>query len=78
MLANDNDLIHSQRRGRGWASTQEHCWSVMRESRKASLRCAIYTRISTQNGLEQEFNSLDNQREASEAYIRSQAHEGGN
>jgi Resolvase, N terminal domain len=49
---------------------------VKRESRKASLRCAIYTRVSTENGLEQEFNSLDNQREASEAYIRSQAHEG--
>jgi site-specific DNA recombinase len=49
---------------------------MKRESRKASLRCAIYTRVSTENGLEQEFNSLDNQREASEAYIRSQAHEG--
>ena len=41
----------------------------------ASLRCAIYTRVSTEHGLEQEFNSLDNQREASEAYIKSQAHE---
>ena len=49
---------------------------MKRESRKATLRCAIYTRVSTENGLEQEFNSLDNQREASEAYIRSQAHEG--
>jgi site-specific DNA recombinase len=49
---------------------------VNRERRKASLRCAIYTRVSTENGLEQELNSLDNQREASEAYIRSQAHEG--
>jgi site-specific DNA recombinase len=46
------------------------------ESRKRSSRCAIYTRVSTENGLAQEFNSLDNQREASEAYIRSQAHEG--
>ena len=44
---------------------------MKREGRKASLRCAIYTRVSTENGLEQEFNSLDNQREASEAYIRS-------
>ena len=43
---------------------------------KASLRCAIYTRVSTEHGLEQEFNSLDNLREASEAYIKSQAHEG--
>jgi len=44
--------------------------------RKPGLRCAIYTRVSTEQGLEQEFNSLDNQREASEAYIKSQAHEG--
>jgi site-specific DNA recombinase len=43
---------------------------------KASLRCAVYTRVSTEHGLEQEFNSLDNQREASEAYIKSQAPEG--
>src|SRR5271154_3019377 len=41
-----------------------------------SLRCAIYTRVSTENGLEQEFNSLHAQREASEAYVKSQAHEG--
>ena len=41
-----------------------------------TLRCAIYTRVSTEHGLEQEFNSLDNQREAAEAYVKSQAHEG--
>src|ERR1700760_1179741 len=46
------------------------------ERSKTALRCAIYTRVSTEHGLEQEFNSLDNQREASEAYIKSQAHEG--
>src|SRR5438552_4409557 len=40
------------------------------------LRCAIYTRKSTEHGLEQEFNSLDAQREACEAYIRSQASQG--
>jgi DNA invertase Pin-like site-specific DNA recombinase len=40
------------------------------------LRCAIYTRVSTEHGLEQDFNSLDAQREAAEAYIKSQAHEG--
>src|SRR5918995_2259847 len=40
------------------------------------LRCAIYTRVSTDHGLEQEFNSLDAQREACEAYIKSQRHEG--
>jgi site-specific DNA recombinase len=37
------------------------------------LRCAIYTRKSTEHGLEQEFNSLDAQRDACEAYIKSQA-----
>jgi DNA invertase Pin-like site-specific DNA recombinase len=40
------------------------------------LRCAIYTRKSTEHGMELEFNSLDAQREACEAYIKSQAHEG--
>jgi site-specific DNA recombinase len=40
------------------------------------LRCAVYTRVSTENGLEQEFNSLDAQHDAAIAYIRSQAHEG--
>jgi DNA invertase Pin-like site-specific DNA recombinase len=39
-------------------------------------RCAIYTRKSSEDGLEQEFNSLDAQREACEAYILSQKHEG--
>jgi site-specific DNA recombinase len=38
------------------------------------IRCAIYTRVSTDQGLEQDFNSLDAQRDAAEAYIRSQAH----
>ena len=41
-----------------------------------TLRCAIYTRKSTEEGLEQEFNSLDAQREASEAYVASQRGEG--
>lgn len=36
------------------------------------VRCAIYTRKSSEEGLSQEFNSLDAQREACEAYIRSQ------
>src|ERR1700730_11731355 len=40
------------------------------------LRCAIYTRKSTEHGLELEFNSLDAQREACEAYIKSQASQG--
>jgi DNA invertase Pin-like site-specific DNA recombinase len=40
------------------------------------VRCAIYTRKSSEEGLEQSFNSLDAQREACESYIRSQQHEG--
>ena len=39
------------------------------------VRCAIYTRKSTDDGLEQDFNSLDAQRESAEAYILSQKHE---
>ena len=42
----------------------------------ARLRCAIYTRKSTEEGLDQEFNSLDAQREAAEAFIQSQRREG--
>jgi DNA invertase Pin-like site-specific DNA recombinase len=46
------------------------------DSQKRRLRCAIYTRKSSEEGLEQEFNSLDAQREACEAYIKSQKSEG--
>ena len=47
-----------------------------RDAGAAKFRCAIYTRKSTEEGLEQEFNSLDAQREACAAYIVSQRHEG--
>ena len=40
------------------------------------VRCAIYTRVSTEYGLDQEFNSLDAQYDAASAYIKSQAHAG--
>jgi site-specific DNA recombinase len=40
------------------------------------VRCTIYTRVSTDHGLEQDFNSLDAQHDAAQAYIRSQAHAG--
>ena len=40
------------------------------------VRCAIYTRVSTDHGLDQEFNSLDAQHDAASAYIKSQAHAG--
>ncbi len=43
---------------------------------KRRMRCAIYTRKSSEEGLEQEFNSLDAQRESCEAYIKSQRAEG--
>ena len=48
----------------------------MNPSERKVFRCAIYTRKSTEEGLDLEFNSLDAQREAGEAYIKSQAHEG--
>jgi site-specific DNA recombinase len=44
--------------------------------RRRTLRCAIYTRKSTEEGLQQTFNTLDAQRDAAEAFIRSQRQEG--
>jgi DNA invertase Pin-like site-specific DNA recombinase len=49
---------------------------VSKPSLKPKIRCAIYTRKSTEEGLDQEFNSLDAQRAAGEAYIASQSSEG--
>src|SRR4029450_13274674 len=46
----------------------------MKAKGKKTIRCAIYTRVSTDQGLEQDFNSLDAQYDASRAYIRSQTH----
>src|SRR5215204_3511299 len=48
----------------------------MSKPAQRTLRCAIYNRVSTDHGLEQDFNSLDAQREAATAYVKSQAHEG--
>lgn len=48
----------------------------MSSDHKATIRCAIYTRKSSEEGLEQSFNSLDAQREACRSYIESQRHEG--
>ena len=48
----------------------------MKPEKKKSIRCAIYTRKSTEEGLEQEFNTLHAQRESAEAFIKSQASEG--
>ena len=49
--------------------------SVAKAAARAKLRCAVYTRKSSEEGLEQEFNSLDAQREACEAHVASQRHE---
>lgn len=49
---------------------------VRRVTDQRTIRCAIYTRKSTEDGLEQAFNSLDAQREACAAYVMSQRHEG--
>ncbi len=48
----------------------------MKAPKTQAVRCAIYTRVSTEYGLDQEFNSLDAQYEAASAYIKSQAHAG--
>ena len=48
----------------------------MKQAAPKRQRCAIYTRKSTEHNLDLAFNSLDAQREACEAYIKSQAHEG--
>ena len=51
-------------------------FSAMTSEAPRAVRCAIYTRKSTEEGLEQDFNSLQAQRESAEAYIRSQKHLG--
>ena len=48
----------------------------MTASARSRVRCAIYTRKSSEEGLEQSFNSLQAQREACEAYVAGQRHEG--
>ena len=60
--------MRGTKRGRSTPSTPP--------TRSATTRCAIYTRKSTEEGLDQDFNTLDAQREAAEAYITSQRHEG--
>ena len=70
-------LEREVRANRGSSRRPDHGGGPMKpQPTRRSLRCAIYTRVSTDQGLEQDFNSLDAQREASEAYVKSQAHEG--
>ncbi len=52
------------------------CGGEQEQLQPNPLRCAIYTRKSTEEGLTQEFNTLEAQRESAEAYVRSQAHAG--
>ena len=59
----------------GLRDKQSEGQAVTAGTRKA-VRCAIYTRVSTDSGLDQDFNSLDAQYDAAQAYIRSQAHAG--
>jgi site-specific DNA recombinase len=49
---------------------------LTKNTEPASCRCAIYTRKSNEEGLDQEFNSLDSQRVLAERYIQSQAGKG--
>src|SRR4029077_12725978 len=68
-------------RGRGngdarTAGSDQRRGFPMRAGPVATRRCAIYTRVSTDQGLAQDFNSLDAQYEAASAYIKSQAHAG--
>src|SRR5947209_3067013 len=58
-----------------WRKTKKAS-RAMTSDRNKIIRCAIYTRKSSEEGLEQSFNSLDAQREACTAYISSQRHEG--
>src|SRR3984893_16439069 len=64
------------RRRRHWHPSTHGWRGTMPRSDPSRKRCAIYTRKSSEEGLEQEFNSLQAQSEACEAYIRSQRHEG--
>jgi hypothetical protein len=60
-----------------WPPRRKRQWSAnMKPADNRVVRCAIYTRVSTDSGLDQEFNSLDAQYDASQAYIRSQVHAG--
>src|SRR5258707_719467 len=75
-----------RRRARSGTGSRSLGWPASRGGRMAAaikvvpapkpVRCAVYTRKSTDEGLNKEFNSLGAQREAAEAYILSQRHEG--
>src|SRR5262245_60669146 len=60
----------------GVLRTQEPAEAVMKKPVNCKLCCAVYSRKSNEEGLNQEFNSLDAQREACEAYVASQKPDG--
>src|SRR5262249_22266857 len=64
-------LLWPPRQGKGLCGSQS-----MTAAATKKVRCAVYTRVSTEAGLDQDFNSLDAQYDAAQAYIRSQAHAG--
>src|SRR6202049_3709487 len=66
----------SDSRRDGTATSGNHASTVPQASGSKLSRCAIYTRKSSDHNLDLAFNSLDAQREACEAYIKSQTHEG--
>src|ERR1700741_2338722 len=59
-----------------WAARQTGQRNAMKTGSAKHVRCAIYTRVSTDQGLEQDFNSLDAPHDAPQAFIRRQAHAG--
>src|SRR4029079_7791511 len=70
---------HHHRHAMEWLGVlrpEESAGRLMNKTIIRKLRCAVYTRKSTEEGLDQEFNSLDAQRDACEAYIASQKAEG--
>jgi hypothetical protein len=76
-LANPEPVIVCRQR-KPTKITKDHLvrFTLSRSILQAPWNCAIYTRKSTEEGLEQEFNSLDAQREAAEAFVLSQRREG--
>jgi Putative transposase/Resolvase, N terminal domain len=75
-IARARQLLNDQASARFAARGGEPLTKPAATRRGGTVRCAIYTRKSSEEGLEQEFNSLQAQREAGEAFIASQRHEG--
>src|SRR5215207_3359178 len=70
------DLLRPQEQPRRAVVSRRSAPDVKKPTPVRKLRCAVYTRKSSEEGLDQEFNNLDAQREACEAYVASQRPEG--